>query len=519
MERPLFDPGRVRTEPPARRDNPAAMLTPRQVNELVSGAVSRHVPATMHVLGEIGDFSRPSSGHWYFTLKDEHSELRAVMWRSAAVGVKFEPNVGLRVVASGSVEVYTPRGTYQLVVRRLEPHGVGARELALRQLCEKLTAEGLFDARRKRPLPRFPRRVAVITAERGAAFADICHTIERRYPALEIVLFAVRVQGDGAAAEIVAAVQAMNAMSESLGGIDVAIVGRGGGSAEDLWAFNEEIVARAVAGSRIPIVSAVGHEIDVSLCDLAADVRAATPTAAAELVAPRKEDVLAELSQRTQLAARAVARTLERGQSRLALLRAYDGLAKPLLCVQHGGQSLDERVSRLELRVAARLASSGQRLGRVRLALANLAAGGATRRLARRVSDAAERSARAVERLLRGADRAAAARLRRLEVAGPATRIERLREALRRSGERVETTMGKRLADQRQRINLLTAVVGACDPRRVLRRGFSITRDARTARVIRSVADAAAGTRIETEVADGRIRSTVEDSRQGRLFE
>jgi len=264
-ERLPFDPARIRRPAPPRDAGGPTLLSVRQVNELVRGAIAAHLPPTLHVLGEIGDLSRPASGHLYLTLKDPSSELRCVMWRSTAASLKFAPEAGMEVIATGSLEVYTPRGTYQLIVRKLEPRGVGALEVAFRQLKEKLEREGLFDPRRKKPLPRIPERIAVVTSPTGAAIRDILHTLARRFPALEIIVFPVRVQGEGAAEEIAAAIRLLNEHAAALGGLDLAIVGRGGGSLEDLWAFNEEVVARAIAASRIPIVSAVGHEVDVKI--------------------------------------------------------------------------------------------------------------------------------------------------------------------------------------------------------------------------------------------------------------
>jgi hypothetical protein len=260
-ERQPFDPSRIQV-PESERLPPVELpgtITPRQVNELVRGALARHIPQTLHVLGEIADLSRPQSGHIYFSLKDPHSELRCAMWRSTAVKLKFQPEPGMEVIATGGLEVYTPRGTYQLIVRKLEPRGVGALEVAFRQLKERLEREGLFDPARKKPLPKIPQRIAVVTSPTGAAIRDIVQTLARRFPALEILVWPVRVQGEGAAAEIAEAIRQLNRHAAALGGIDVAIVGRGGGSLEDLWAFNEEVAARAIAASEIPIILSPSH--------------------------------------------------------------------------------------------------------------------------------------------------------------------------------------------------------------------------------------------------------------------
>jgi exodeoxyribonuclease VII large subunit len=246
------------------------------------------------VAGEICDFARPRSGHCYLTLKDPTAQVAAVLWRTTAARLRFDLHDGLEVVCRGRLEVYGPRGKYQLIVEEIEPKGIGALELALRQLRERLAKEGLFDPARKRPLPRFCRRIAVVTSPTGAAIRDFLEVLRRRWRGTDVLIVPVRVQGDGAGAEIAAAIGLVNRLP---GPIDCLVVTRGGGSLEDLWAFNEEAVVRAVAASRIPVISAIGHEIDVTLCDLAADVRALTPSEAAELVAPAAEELSARLRQ------------------------------------------------------------------------------------------------------------------------------------------------------------------------------------------------------------------------------
>jgi exodeoxyribonuclease VII large subunit len=263
------------------------VLTVAQLTAQIKGSLEADFPGVW-VAGEMSNFSRPSSGHCYFTLKDDQAQIKAVMWRGTAARLKFDVHDGLEVVCFGALDVYAPRGSYQLVVSKLEPRGVGALELALRKLKEKLQAEGLFDVRRKRPLPKFPRRVAFVTSPTGAAVRDFLEVVRRRWRGADILVVPTRVQGEGAAAEIAAAIEYANRIPLE---IDVLIVGRGGGSLEDLWCFNEEILLRAVAASRIPTVSAVGHEIDVTLCDFVADVRALTPSEAAELVVPQFEAI------------------------------------------------------------------------------------------------------------------------------------------------------------------------------------------------------------------------------------
>lgn len=250
------------------------------------------------VQGEVSNFRKPSSGHIYFTLKDKSSQLKCVFFRPHNLKLKFSLKDGLSVVCFGRVGVYERDGVYQLYVESIEPKGVGALTLAFEQLKEKLAKEGLFDSKYKKPIPFLPKRIGIVTSKTGAAIRDILHVLNRRFSDAEIIIHPVKVQGDGAAEEISEAVRCFNRISgkPGIGEIDVLIVTRGGGSLEDLWAFNEECVARAIFESKIPVISAVGHEIDYTISDFVADLRAPTPSAAAELVLPRKEDLKENLN-------------------------------------------------------------------------------------------------------------------------------------------------------------------------------------------------------------------------------
>lgn len=244
------------------------------------------------VEGEISNLRIPTSGHIYFTLKDETAQIRAVMFRMQSRLLKFEPVDGLQVISYGRISVYEPRGEYQLIVDYLEPKGLGALQLAFEQLKEKLAQEGLFDPAHKKPIPKLPQKIGIVTSPTGAAIRDMLKIIERRYANVHIFIYPVRVQGPGAAQEIAQAIKELNEWPD----IDVIIIGRGGGSLEDLWAFNEEVVARAIFNSRVPIISAVGHEIDYTIADFVADLRAPTPSAAAELVVQEKIELLEGLA-------------------------------------------------------------------------------------------------------------------------------------------------------------------------------------------------------------------------------
>jgi exodeoxyribonuclease VII large subunit len=273
--------------------------------------------------GEVSNVSRPRSGHIYFSLKDDSSQVRAVLWKSAAQRLVFDLTDGLAVRAWGSLTVYAPRGEYQVILRKLEPEGIGALELAFRQTVARLAAEGLFDPARKRPLPRYPRRIVVVTSPTGAAVRDLLQVIGRRWGATEILIAPTRVQGAGAAEEVAAAI----GLANQVAGADLIIVTRGGGSLEDLWTFNEEVVARAIFASRLPVVSAVGHEVDVTVADLVADRRALTPSEAGELCVPDAREVRRQLDHLRDRLAHAATGQLAAARATLDALAGRAGRA------------------------------------------------------------------------------------------------------------------------------------------------------------------------------------------------
>ena len=294
------------------------------------------------VEGEISNCRRSPAGHWYLTLKDEQSEIGAVIWRSAAQKIRFDPRDGMKCLATGSLQVYVAKGTCQFVISRLMPHGIGELELAFRQLRDKLSAEGLFDESRKRPIPRIPRRIALVTSPSSAAVRDMIQVITRRWPPARIVVVPVRVQGEGAAEEIAKALKLVHRISD----VDVVITGRGGGSLEDLWCFNTEIVARAVAACRIPVIAAVGHEVDVSIADLVADRRALTPSEAGELVVPSARDLQDSLFQTAQRMRQTLRDRLDRAKLRLSTIEARSVIQRPMSLVDQKRldcESLSER--------------------------------------------------------------------------------------------------------------------------------------------------------------------------------
>jgi exodeoxyribonuclease VII large subunit len=295
------------------------------------------------VEGEVSNLVRHTSGHVYFSLKDDRAQLPAVFFKTKAMRLRWKIADGLLVRAFGRLTLYEKTGKYQMVIEELAPAGLGALELALAQLRERLAKEGLFDAARKRPIPRFPRAIGIVTSPTGAVVHDIRNIARRRFPCLPLVLFPVRVQGDGAAEEVARGIEAMNAW----GGVDLLIVGRGGGSLEDLWAFNEERVVRAIVASRIPVISAVGHEVDVTLADLAADLRAPTPSAAAEIAVPDCRELEARVRTLSASLRRALLRTNEIRRERYRRLTGSHGLRLPQHWVRNAIQELDDLRRRL----------------------------------------------------------------------------------------------------------------------------------------------------------------------------
>ena len=320
---------------------PDTIYSVSAVTEIIKLTLETAFPV-LWVEGEISNFHRHSSGHLYFTLKDAKSQLKAVMFRFEARKIAFDLKDGLKVVCRGRINVYEPRGEYQIVAEVIEPKGKGALQLAFEQLKEKLRAEGLFDPGRKKTLPLRPRTIGVVTSPRGAAIADILRILERRYARLHILIYPAKVQGEGAAAEIVEGIDYLGALP----GVDVIIVGRGGGSIEDLWAFNEEPVARAIDRCPVPIISAVGHEVDFTIADFVADIRASTPSAAAEMVIEKEQAFEEKITGLAERAARSVKSLIQERQNAIVTLthhRIFQGFKVKIL-------SFEQRVDELETR-------------------------------------------------------------------------------------------------------------------------------------------------------------------------
>jgi exodeoxyribonuclease VII large subunit len=441
------------------------------------------------VSGEVTNLRAQSSGHIYFTLRDASSQLSCVLFRGEAAGYRELLQDGQKILLQGDVTVYEARGQYQLIVRAVELQGVGALQIAFEKLKQKLAAEGLFAPERKRPLPKYPQRIGLVTSPTGAAIRDVLHVIQRRDPSLEIILAPCRVQGEGAAAEIAAAIRLLNEFSatasegrvtrvpDSKSGmefgtrvtrpserLDLVLVTRGGGSLEDLWAFNEEVVARAIFESGIPIVSAVGHEIDFTISDFVADVRAATPSAAAEIIT---EGVFASRD--------FVAGSAERMRDLVG--RHFEGKVYELT-------QINERLARVHPR--KRLNGSLQRLDDLQSGLLRCAKQGA--------------------RQQRVAWRNLSERLRRVR---PAQLLKQGRELLNVSRRRLDELVKVNLQNGKGRFSVLESRLRLLGPKQVLARGYSITRDAATDKVLREAKDVKPGQRLKTRLKKGEVLSRV----------
>ncbi|MFM7739095.1 MAG: exodeoxyribonuclease VII large subunit, partial [Planctomycetota bacterium] len=326
-------------------------LTVSQLTEQIKSTLGTKFSG-VSVRGEISDLTRASSGHCYFSLKDDNAKLSAVIWRTTAQRLKFKLEEGVEVICRGGIDVYPPRGSYQLTVNQIVPVGVGPLQLAFQQLHRKLSAEGLFEPIHKQPLPRFPRRILLVTSPQGAAVRDFLQVLSHRWRLSEVLLIPVRVQGEGAGREIAEAIAKANRIQPRP---DVLALVRGGGSAEDLWSFNEEVVVRAIFASKIPVVSGVGHEVDVTLADLVADVRALTPTDAAEKVVPKQSDLLAWLRDTEQRLGSSLANRWRSARQQVDSLANRPVLAKPLGLVQTLSQRLDDFQLRLQGPIDRRL--------------------------------------------------------------------------------------------------------------------------------------------------------------------
>ncbi len=444
----------------------------------MKAALQERLPGTLVVRGEISGWKRPTSGHCYFSLKDESGVLDCMMWSSRFSKVKFEPENGMAVLATGYVDVYMVRGRYQLYVEKLEPEGVGALRLAYEQMVKKLQTEGLFADEHKKPLPAFPERIGILTSESGAAVHDIADSVHNRWPFVKLYLYPVSVQGPGAAESIAAAIRDVNRRNDRLE-LDTLIVGRGGGSLEDLWAFNEEVVARAIFASQIPVISAVGHEVDTTIADFVADARASTPTKAGMVAVPDKREVLGRLRHCAHRLNAVTSGKLQLADARLEQALASWVFRNPLVMVQEAGQRADE--------LSQRLAEAMR---------------GIVEQARRLLGDSYEQVVKLEPSRLMATKRAELVELDRKMAGAMAASVERrnvrlcdLEAAL---GAGVKDVLARRRLELTARENMLAGL----NPKSVLKRGYSITTNKKTGKVVRKADDAAVGDTIITELAE-----------------
>jgi exodeoxyribonuclease VII large subunit len=436
---------------------PARVLSVKDLNRYVRMRLEQDaLLQDVWVRGELSNFSRHTSGHMYFTLKDEGGRVKCVMFASYNQRLPFMPKDGMRVLARGSVSVYERDGQYQLYVTAMQPDGIGSLYLAFEQLKRKLEAEGLFDASAKRPIPAYPGTVGVITSPTGAAVRDIITTIRRRNPAVRVLLYPVQVQGRDAAPSIVKAIDAMNRIGEA----DVLIVGRGGGSLEELWAFNEEAVARAIRRSTIPVISAVGHETDYTIADFAADLRAPTPTAAAELAVPHAGELrlrLIHLRQRMTKSTRLIV-----GQARERWRHAARSpyFTQPRRTLLAQAELLDRLTDRLRYRMEAQRERTHERLAQLQV---------------------------------------------RLRAQSPAEQIASARRRAEAAARALAMAARSQVRHRRDAYVSLVRQLDALSPLKIMARGYSLVYDERERTLIRSIAQVQPGDRVMVRLADGKL--------------
>ena len=435
-----------------RREYSVGELT-AEIGELLTDAYSG-----IYVRGEISGLKLATSGHAYFTLKDDRATLRAACWKGAYRLLKFKPKDGAEVIVRGRIEVYEPRGEYQLIVESIEPVGAGALQAAFEKLKTKLAAEGLFEAARKRPLPRMPRRIGVVTSPTGAVIRDILHVIERRFPGLHIRLFPALVQGKDAAQQVIAGLDYFSQNPWA----DVVILARGGGSLEDLWTFNEETVARAIARSAVPVISAIGHETDFTIADFVADRRAPTPSAAAEIVTESREAIYSQVLTAQSRIAQAIHLRLSRAARRLGELgtqRAQITIERRLF---RAGQRLDDAGQSLQTAIRAKLNENAARWTQTDL------------------------------------------RLRRLDLR---LRLQTAKSRTQQASAKIDSAIRRRLTQAQSKATVLATRLQALNPLQILERGFAVV-SIPNGQVLRRPADAPPGTQLQIRLAEGAIEAT-----------
>lgn len=444
---------------PSRPDLPP-VLSVSQLNRLARGLLEDHFPAVL-VEGEISNFAAPSSGHWYLTLKDGSAQVRCAMFRNRNLFVRKRPRDGMKVQVKGKLSLYEGRGDYQLILESLEETGAGALRREFELLKQRLAAEGLFDSARKRPLPGMPRHLAILTSPSGAAVHDVLRVLQRRFPLLRITLVPVSVQGQAAAGEIRAALDLVNRGQGCLQDVDLVLVTRGGGSLEDLWAFNDEALARAIHASRLPVISAVGHETDFSIADFVADLRAPTPSAAAEVLSPDQDAWLHRLAQQERRLTQLVRQHMATAHA--GLMHTARRLQHPGRRLQEHGQRLDELETRLRRGIRNCLSLEGRHLHNLR---------------------------------------------QRLNPRLPREQVRFLRQRLQQLGDHLPRQVRRRLEQLRSSLQAQAHTLETVSPLATLARGYAIVTN-ENGNVVTRYSEVATGATIRTRLAEGTLVSVV----------
>jgi exodeoxyribonuclease VII large subunit len=450
--------GRLQLELPGERSVFSVSALNREARLILESGLG-----TVWVEGEISNLSRPSSGHMYWSLKDDRAQLRCAMFRQSNRRLGFELANGQQVLVRGRISLYEARGDFQLIADYVEESGEGELRRRFEALKRKLAAEGLFDAERKQALPRLPRRIGVVTSPTGAAIRDVLIALRRRFPAVRVLIYPTRVQGEGAAAEIASRL----ALADRRGDCDLLILTRGGGSLEDLWAFNEEAVARAVAAVETPIIVGVGHEVDFTIAEFAADLRAPTPSQAAELAVPNRQDFVAAVQRAAEQLRRAALRSIEQARSRAATLAHRLQRAHPGVALRTRQQRLDELEARLTRAVERRIAADKLRHGRL---------------------------------------------ASRIRAASPRLRIATARDRWRRNDEKLRSAIASRLDRLTRRISLAERSLRSLSPVATLARGYAIVTRADDGTLLRDATAVEHGTGIAVRLARGHLTATVDDT-------
>jgi exodeoxyribonuclease VII large subunit len=467
------------------------IYTVSQVNTMIKTALEDSLPSSMLVSGEISGWKVHGSGHCYFTLKDESSQMQSVMWSSSFSKVKFEPENGMAVIAKGYIDLYPPQGKLQFYVEKLEPAGVGALQLAFEQLVAKLAAEGLFDQEHKKTLPRFPQRIGILTSESGAAVGDIVDSIYNRWPAVSLFLYPVPVQGEGAGEKIAQAIENVNRFNDKYG-LDLLIVGRGGGSLEDLWAFNEEVVARAIFASKIPVISAVGHEYDTTIADFVADARASTPTKAGVIAVPDSEEILAQLKQYESRLGYYADSKMKMAAANLREVEASSVFRNPRLIVDIAIQRLDDIQTGIGtgLRVLVENLKSRLEQFREKVSVLNPQVQINTMQI----------------------------QLMHIVSALPIGIERKLKDSKVQIGQYERDILvgfKKSVSDAQLSLASVESRLSALNPKAVLKRGYSITTNKSTGKLVKSKKDVQKGDIILTELGDSSLLESIVESKKG----